>query len=55
MSLPCFCREIFFVTKEKQKRFLIAKLFRINNVVYEFVCKLPHECEDITKMLGVHR
>ena len=39
----------FFLREKNKKKFLIAKLLRTYYVRRLIVCKLPHECEDITK------
>ena len=58
MSLPSFA-DIFLCEKKKtKKRFLIAKLFRINTVIY-YVRRLSVSyrvnVRTTQKMLGVHR
>ena len=58
MSLSSFAVNFFCAKKKQKKRFLIAKLLRINNVIY-YVRRLSVSyrvnVRTSQKMLGVHR
>ena len=47
-SLSCFCWKFFLCQKKTQKKICNSKV-ALHIQCPSFVCKLPHECEDITK------